>query len=100
MSASEEHSTEPQAPRLHPKLARGCRLRATDEGEFLLMPESMLRMNRTGSEILKLCDGRHTVEQIVSELQTVFTGVESTALSAQVQTFLARLKERLAIVEI
>jgi pyrroloquinoline quinone biosynthesis protein D len=84
----------------HPKLARGCRLRATDDGDFLLMPESMLRMNRTGSEILKRCDGAHTVEQIVAELQTVYAGAEKEKLSAEVDTFLARLKERLAIVEV
>jgi pyrroloquinoline quinone biosynthesis protein D len=84
----------------HPKLARGCRLRATEEGDFLLMPESMLRMNRTGSEILKRCDGTRTVEQIVGELQGVFVGVELERLSAEVDSFLARLKERLAIVEV
>ena len=84
----------------HPKLARGCRLRATEQGDVLLMPESMLRMNGCGSEILKRCDGSHTVEEIVAELQAVYTGVESETLNAEVETFLARLKERLAIVEV
>ncbi|MGC2209038.1 MAG: pyrroloquinoline quinone biosynthesis peptide chaperone PqqD [Candidatus Korobacteraceae bacterium] len=84
----------------HPKLARGCRLRVTEQGDVLLMPESMLRMNGCGSEILKRCDGAHTVEQIVAELQTVYTGVEIEKLSAEVESFLARLKDRLAIVEV
>jgi len=84
----------------HPKLARGCRLRATDDGDFLLMPESMLRMNRTGSEILKRCDGQHTVEQIVAELQTIYGAADAAKLSAEVDSFLARLRERLAIVEV
>ena len=84
----------------HPKLARGCRLRTREDGDYLLMPESMLRMNRTGSEILKRCDGAHTVEQIVAELQTVYGGVEAEKLGAEVDAFLARLKERLAIIEI
>ena len=84
----------------HPKLARGCRLRAREDGDYLLMPESMLRLNRTGSEILKRCDGQHTVERIVRELQVVYGGVAAEKLSAEVDSFLARLKERLAIVEL
>ncbi len=63
----------------HPKLARGCKLRTREDGDYLLMPESMLRMNRTGCEILKRCDGAHTVEQIVAELQTVYAGVDARA---------------------
>jgi pyrroloquinoline quinone biosynthesis protein D len=84
----------------HPKLARGCRLRTTEEGDYLLMPESMLRMNGTGSEILKRCDGSHTVKEIVAELQGVYAGVEIEKLNAEVDSFLARLKERLAIIEV
>jgi pyrroloquinoline quinone biosynthesis protein D len=84
----------------HPKLARGCRLRATDQGDFLLMPESMLRMNGPGSEIVKRCDGSHTVQEIVAELQAVYSGVEIEKLSAQVDSFLVRLKEKLAIIEV
>jgi len=84
----------------HPKLARGCKLRTREDGDYLLMPESMLRMNRTGCEILKRCDGAHTVEQIVAELQTVYAGVDAQKLSAEVDSFLAKLKERLAIVEV
>jgi pyrroloquinoline quinone biosynthesis protein D len=84
----------------HPKLARGCRLRVTDGGDYLLMPESMLRMNGCGSEIVKRCDGSHTVEQIVAELQAVYSGVEIEKLNAEVDSFLARLKDKLAIVEV
>ena len=84
----------------HPKLARGCKLRTREDGDYLLMPESMLRMNRTGCEILKRCDGAHTVEQIVAELQTVYAGVEAAQLSTHVDSFLTKLKERLAIVEV
>ena len=84
----------------HPKLARGCKLRTREDGDYLLMPESMLRMNRTGCEILKRCDGAHTVEQIVAELQTVYAGADAQKLSVEVDSFLSRLKERLVIVEV
>jgi pyrroloquinoline quinone biosynthesis protein D len=84
----------------HPKLARGCRLRLTEQGDFLLMPESMLRMKGCGTEILKRCDGSRTVSEIVGELEAVYAGVERDKLAAEVASFLARLKEKLAIVEV
>jgi hypothetical protein len=40
------------------------------------------------------------VEEIVGELQAVYTGVEIEKLSAEVDSFLARLKEKLVIVEV
>ena len=83
-----------------PKLARGCRLRSTEQGEFLLMPESMLRMKGTGLEILRRCDGVRTVEEIAGELEALYLGVEPIQLRAEVESFLARLKEKLAIVEV
>jgi pyrroloquinoline quinone biosynthesis protein D len=89
-----------EAKSRRPKLARGCRLRVTDKDNYLLMAESVLRMNSCGGEIVKRCDGSHTVEQIVAELQTLYTGVEAEKLSSEVESFLARLKNRLAIVEV
>lgn len=84
----------------HPKLARGCRLQSNCQGDFLLMPESMLRMKGSGKEILKLCDGSHTVEEIVAELKAVYAGAETEKLRAEVELFLTRLKDKLAIVEV
>jgi pyrroloquinoline quinone biosynthesis protein D len=80
-----------------PRLTRGCRLRATDEGYVLLMPESLLRMNGPGSEILKRCDGEHSVEQILAELQSVYSAPDSASLGAEVESFLTRLLDKRAI---
>jgi coenzyme PQQ biosynthesis protein PqqD len=84
----------------HPKLARGCRLKATAEGDVLLMPERMLRMNGCGSEILKRCDGSRTVEDIVAELQALYTGVEIEKLNVEVESFLSRLRDEMAIIAV
>jgi len=86
--------------RHRPKLARGCRLRLTEQGDFLLMPESMLQMKGPGTEILKRCDGQRTVDEIVGELAALYVGAPREQLKAEVESFLARLKEKLAIVEV
>lgn len=35
---------------------------------ILLYPEGLLQLNATGAEILQLCDGHHTLREIVVEL--------------------------------
>lgn len=80
-----------------PTLTRGCRLRVTDQGCVLLMPESLLRMNGPGGEILKRCDGAHSVLQIVAELRTIYSGPDSERLGAEVESFLTRLLHKRVI---
>ena len=80
-----------------PKLVRGCRLRTTADGEFLLMPESVMRMNGTGCEIVKRCDGSHSVEEIVAELQAIYAVPDTERIGAEVTSFLIRLQEKRAI---
>ncbi len=43
----------------------------------ILYPEGMVELNPTAAEILKLCDGTHTLEDIVAELEEKF---ETTGL--------------------
>lgn len=38
----------------------------------ILYPEGMVELNQSSAEILKLCDGAHTLPQIVDELETKF----------------------------
>jgi pyrroloquinoline quinone biosynthesis protein D len=38
----------------------------------LLYPEGMVRLNGPASEILRRCDGRRSVQQVVRELQDCF----------------------------
>jgi pyrroloquinoline quinone biosynthesis protein D len=51
----------------------------------ILYPEGMVELNQSSAEILKLCDGAHTLEQIVGELERKF---ETTGLSGDINAFL------------
>jgi len=51
-----------------PRLAPGCRW-ATHEGQpVLLFPEGMIRIKGTARDIMEMCDGRRTIQEIVSAL--------------------------------
>ncbi len=79
-------------PRLSPK----ARLRWDEvERRFMLVfPEAALMLNETAPEILKLCDGEHTVEGIIESLAQRFTGGERKVIEEDVTSFLTRLKAR------
>ncbi len=79
-----------------PRLAPKARLR-WDEVEkryMLVFPEAALMLNKTAPEILKLCDGEHTVEGIVDSLAQRFTEVDRKIIEEDVMSFLARIKAR------
>jgi pyrroloquinoline quinone biosynthesis protein D len=46
---------------------------------IILYPEGMVELNLPSAEILKLCDGEHTAESIVEELEQKFgqTGLKN-----------------------
>jgi pyrroloquinoline quinone biosynthesis protein D len=72
-----------------PRLARHIRLTydSARERHVLLAPEAVSVLNGTGATILGLCDGRHTVAEIVAELRGRYDGVPD----AEVRHFLDRL---------
>jgi pyrroloquinoline quinone biosynthesis protein D len=75
-----------------PRLARHVRLAfdRTRDRPVLLLPETVVVLNGTGAAVLKLCDGRRTVEEIVAEL-----GAEYAAVSEDdVRGYLSRLVAR------
>ena len=39
----------------------------------LLYPEGIIKVNETAAAILKLCDGTHTVQEIISELNDIYS---------------------------
>ncbi|MCY7317233.1 MAG: pyrroloquinoline quinone biosynthesis peptide chaperone PqqD [Ramlibacter sp.] len=67
-----------------PRVARGFRLQweAAQDCHVLLYPEGMVKLNQSGGEILKRCDGQRSVEAIVKELEQTFTasGLEREVL--------------------
>jgi pyrroloquinoline quinone biosynthesis protein D len=52
----------------------------------LLHPEGRVQLNTPAAEILRRCDGRRSIHEIVAELESAFA---QTALLADVQDFLA-----------
>ncbi len=72
----------------HPKLSRRFRLQyePAQTRWVLLYPEGMVQLNESAAEILKRCDGEHSVAQIVGELEAAFAVQDITA---QVQALIA-----------
>lgn len=62
----------PHCPRLSPRV----RLRhdAVRNTHVLLMAEKVVRLNSSAAEILSLCDGTRTVEDIVAILSSRYPG--------------------------
>ena len=77
------------APSSRPVLGPHVQLRydPTRDQHVLLSPETVVVLNRTGADILDLCDGQRTVAEIVAELR----GRYSRVVDDDVRTFLARL---------
>jgi pyrroloquinoline quinone biosynthesis protein D len=81
----------------HPRLAVGCRLSENNQQRVLLMPERALRLNGPSLEIVQRCDGKHTVQQIISELQQIYSKAEPKKVESDILDYLARLNDQRAI---
>ena len=89
-----------------PRLAAGCRLAETppsrtngkdDRQHTLLMPERVLRLNGPSLQIVKRCDGKHTVQQIVSDLQLIYSKAEPNKVEQDILGYLALLQKDRAL---
>jgi len=63
----------------------------------LLMPERALRLNGPSLEIVSRCDGQHTVQQIVADLQAVYSKAEPKKVEADILGYLALLQKERAL---
>jgi pyrroloquinoline quinone biosynthesis protein D len=80
-----------------PRLAAGVRLGQNNNQQVLLMPERALRLNGPSLEIVQRCDGNHTVEQIVSELQQLYSKAEPQKVEADILGYLTLLNDQRAL---
>jgi pyrroloquinoline quinone biosynthesis protein D len=73
-----------------PRVASKARLQWDDvrQRDVLLYPEGLVALNPTGAEILRLCDGRRRLEEIMDALRQHYSG---NAVERDVTTFLAAL---------
>ena len=80
-----------------PRLAPGVRLGDNNQQRVLLMPERALRLNGPSLEIVERCDGRHTVQQIISELQTLYSKAEPAKVEQDILGYLSLLQKERAL---
>jgi pyrroloquinoline quinone biosynthesis protein D len=64
-----------------PRLATGARLRYDEvrEEHLLLVPEGAVRLNPTAAEVLELCDGERSLDDIVGVLSARYDGADVRA---------------------
>ena len=75
------------------RLASRVRLKrdAVRGGVVLLAPETIVELNAQGAEVLSLCDGTRTEDEVVSEMQSRHDDAD---VAGDVQRFLARVIQR------
>jgi coenzyme PQQ biosynthesis protein PqqD len=61
-----------------PRLVTGARLRYDEvrEEHLLLIPEGAVRLNPTAAEVLELCDGERSLDDIVGALSERYQGAD------------------------
>ena len=61
-----------------PRLVTGARLRYDEvrEEHLLLIPEGAVRLNASAAEVLELCDGERSVDDIVGALCARYEGAD------------------------
>ena len=64
-----------------PRLVTGARLRYDEvrEEHLLLIPEGAVRLNPTAAEVLELCDGERSRDDIVAALSERYQGADVRA---------------------
>jgi pyrroloquinoline quinone biosynthesis protein D len=81
-----------------PRLSAGVRLNeSTQEPRMLLMPERVLRLNRSSLEIVLRCDGNNTVRQIAEDLHRLYSTTELQRITDDIVEYLALLHTQRAI---
>jgi pyrroloquinoline quinone biosynthesis protein D len=80
-----------------PRLAPGCRLGENNQQRVLLMPERALRLNGPSLEIVQRCDGIHTVQQIITDLQQIYSKAEPKKVETDILGYLTLLYDQRAL---
>jgi pyrroloquinoline quinone biosynthesis protein D len=80
-----------------PRLAPGCRLGENNNQRVLLIPERALRLNGPSLEIVQRCDATHTVQQIVTELQQIYSQADPKKVETDILGYLQLLNDQRAL---
>lgn len=81
-----------------PRLVTGARLRYDEvrEEHLLLIPEGVVRLNPTAAEVLELCDGERSLDDIVVALAARYDGAD---LRDDVQELVDAMTQRGLVVD-
>ncbi|MGO9882899.1 MAG: pyrroloquinoline quinone biosynthesis peptide chaperone PqqD [Solirubrobacteraceae bacterium] len=81
-----------------PCLVTGARLRYDEvrEEHLLLVPEGAVRLNPSAAQVLELCDGEHSLEEIVGVLTARYDGSD---VAADVRGLLDAMAQRGLLVD-
>lgn len=88
-------------PELHskPRLAPGCRISdAPQQLRVLHTPKRELRLQGPSIEIVQLCDGNHTVEQIIEKLHKLYPRAGAQKMQEDILGYLEMLHSQQALV--
>jgi coenzyme PQQ biosynthesis protein PqqD len=77
-----------------PKLALGCRWGGTEAERVVLFPEGAMRVQGTGRQILELCDGELTFEELVAHLQHQYSPSDDQRIREDAARFLEQLHDK------
>jgi len=81
-----------------PRLASGVRLNDRNQlPRQLLLPKTNMRISGPSLEIVQLCDGKHTVQQIVEELRALYTKAEPQRITEDLLDYLELLQKQGAV---
>jgi pyrroloquinoline quinone biosynthesis protein D len=81
----------------YPRLAPGCRLGENNQQRVLLMPERALRLNGPSLEIVQRCDGKHTVQQVIADLQKIYSKAAPEKVEQDILGYLRLLHDQRAL---
>ena len=81
-----------------PKLVPGVRLNdKNQQPRQLLLPSGSMRISGPSLEIVRLCDGKHTVQQIADKLHGLYSKAEPQRVTDDLLGYLELLKNQGAV---
>jgi pyrroloquinoline quinone biosynthesis protein D len=81
-----------------PRLALGCRWGGTETERVLLFPEGVIRVQGTGRQILELCNGELTFEELVEHLRSQYSMSDDGRIREDATRFLEQLHAKRIVV--
>jgi len=81
-----------------PRLIPGVRLNdKNQQPRVLLLPKGTLRISGPSLEIVQLCDGKHTVQQIAEKLHALYAKAEPQRITGDLLSYLELLQTQGAV---